>query len=932
MSELEVVESVFDNKFCPPFEIKDILDFGEIFDRNRRYMDYLTSFCVQHSNFTKVLETKVLNLESMIQNSNSDRYYNMDYKSFTNIDNAFQEDMNKDDKHKEENEKLRQPSFVEINTEKLEITKQDLNSPKKKQSSMIMGDPKANQKLKELEDQIKALTESISVLAKKCESQQAKNQEAFSTQSKYNQTTSAELAKITAAHKSLQDNTSSLQSRLTDTIKVTEENMRNQNQKVFSLEENFMKISRNFFQSIGEIEKEMEKLKSGPSTFSAIPISNFSSTSDDSLLVSIINSELKKLHEINQEFRLGLAKVNDQSLLHDKAISGMQADLSLTKDIENNAYFGSFAKKMNQTLAEETDKLNEQLKSAELKLAFLCSGSEDKFGIINDSISSLSATISLKMHKEEFEQRIEEVIKELDTKINRNHEMIRVLEMKGSERQASPKRKTKKESVNFDNTNSNNLSQIEDNISIQNGKKLFENVNKICHEVFEEKIENFFDEYLRNSNYLNQDYKSLIVSNAQAIEQVSDTLTKLSLTVLQNEKKLDGIQEINEKLFLLSCDIRMAESKFLEVKNYLLKEFEGHKSNIKLDSDDELQTKQILSSPSHNNNILKHKTSTVGIKSTQLKDMEDRIVTLTYKVDKIMDEMSMRIKREMIIESSKIFDGFKAKLRHSIHTIEDQLQLKVDQMGLDSILKKIEKKIADELKLKIGVDDLKKNTNEISRRIDTVQSKITKTLVDTLIELQSEEAPLILKLNNHNNEKGKCVSCDQPFKDLVKHAKTLKPFKKTAGSTAFSGNFSQYIHPMSSAMVIQNENLTENNIVIQEGDLSSSNYYSEKLVKIGHQNKHSTIPNTKMMVSTTFHTNNNSISVPFINPKSSHHVISSKQLESLMIDTNYSEEKKKFSQIVSDELDRVNVNSNRIKNAANMIIEKKEKMSRKDIK
>ena len=58
--------------------------------------------------------------------------------------------------------------------------------------------------------------------------------------------------------------------------------------------------------------------------------------------------------------------------------------------------------------------------------------------------------------------------------------------------------------------------------------------------------------------------------------------------------------------------------------------------------------------------------------------------------------------------------------------------------------------------------ELQKNNNQIRRKIDSLENKISKTLVDTIIDLQMDEAPLIIKKNSRNYEI--CASCNQFIK------------------------------------------------------------------------------------------------------------------------------------------------------------------------
>ena len=54
---------------------------------------------------------------------------------------------------------------------------------------------------------------------------------------------------------------------------------------------------------------------------------------------------------------------------------------------------------------------------------------------------------------------------------------------------------------------------------------------------------------------------------------------------------------------------------------------------------------------------------------------------------------------------------------------------------------------------------LRKNNNVINRKIDSLENKISKTLVDTIIDLQMDDQPLLLKKNAKNMDK--CASCGQ---------------------------------------------------------------------------------------------------------------------------------------------------------------------------
>ena len=80
-------------------------------------------------------------------------------------------------------------------------------------------------------------------------------------------------------------------------------------------------------------------------------------------------------------------------------------------------------------------------------------------------------------------------------------------------------------------------------------------------------------------------------------------------------------------------------------------------------------------------------------------------------------------------------------------------------MGLNNFEKRMNTKIYFDLKDKLNRQEMQKNTNLINRKIDSLENKISKTLVDTIIDLQMDEAPLIMKKAPNNIEI--CASCNQ---------------------------------------------------------------------------------------------------------------------------------------------------------------------------
>ena len=104
---------------------------------------------------------------------------------------------------------------------------------------------------------------------------------------------------------------------------------------------------------------------------------------------------------------------------------------------------------------------------------------------------------------------------------------------------------------------------------------------------------------------------------------------------------------------------------------------------------------------------------------------------------------------------------FKLRLESFTNRFEHELKNKIDQIGLTDFENKINNKFHIDLKEKLDKNELKKNNNLIKRKIDNLESKISKTLVDTIIDLQMDDLPLIIKKNGNGVDV--CASCNQPL-------------------------------------------------------------------------------------------------------------------------------------------------------------------------
>ena len=154
------------------------------------------------------------------------------------------------------------------------------------------------------------------------------------------------------------------------------------------------------------------------------------------------------------------------------------------------------------------------------------------------------------------------------------------------------------------------------------------------------------------------------------------------------------------------------------------------------------------------------------IHSDYLKKLSEGINKVNNRLSNLNKENLAAIKKDLKNESNFILEDFKSGLKDSINKIETQLKDKVDKLGLDQFWNKINEQLIEEMKQKIDKKEMNKNNNYLKKKIDNLESKISRTLVDTLIDLQMDEAPLLVKKNFREITEQKCASCGQNLQNV----------------------------------------------------------------------------------------------------------------------------------------------------------------------
>ena len=211
----------------------------------------------------------------------------------------------------------------------------------------------------------------------------------------------------------------------------------------------------------------------------------------------------------------------------------------------------------------------------------------------------------------------------------------------------------------------------------------------------------------------------------------------------------DEIKDINSKYIEIERVVKSIYSSIEELKS----------SDNFIDSNNGNQQ-----SSKSGNGTLREQIKTL---MTKIKGTDERLDKVNFKVENTNQDILQKVRKDFSQESSRLLEEFRGNLRNSITKIQEQMTEKVDKFNLDDFSKKLDLKIVHEFSKKLDRTDLNKNTHVINKKvnnlllikIDSLENKISKTLVDALIDLQLDDAPLMVKKSQQGGDK--CASCNQ---------------------------------------------------------------------------------------------------------------------------------------------------------------------------
>ena len=508
--------------------------------------------------------------------------------------------------------------------------------------------------------------------------------------------------------------------------------------------DNNINISSNISQKNYKYRKEIKEIT--PSISNTINKESTTSNNLFKIAIDEIEEGKKKFNKLKEDFEIykdNIKKGNDSV---NKNINNIKEEYFILKstieenvesinNLENNFnllndYVNSQKEEKEQI--EEKDKQNKDenndIDIAELSNKYV---KLEAFKKISDNVRILTSTINTKAGREEMETQLKKLNQRLE-----NVEMIQQGQTHG------PKTRINLGLVNipFSSIDSSNQS----NNSEEPGE-----LNEFDYLV--KKIEKKINGNLLN--IINKEMKSIDFSLNPKVNELFNKYKKLNEEIDKNNKDISDIKNIlaqspkqkdlikfNKNIEQLEEEIKANKIKIIDLTKYI----EGTDE----DEDDEAL-----------NNLPGSIKSKINILNRTCQTLNSKIISLENKQKSVTKEVKDDIKQHLKNETAKIMQQFKLRLESFTNKFEHELKNKIDQIGLSDFETKINNKFNIDLKEKLDKNDMKKNNNIIKRKIDNLENKISKTLVDTIIDLQMDDQPLIIKKNGNGVDV--CASCNQ---------------------------------------------------------------------------------------------------------------------------------------------------------------------------
>ena len=499
--------------------------------------------------------------------------------------------------------------------------------------------------------------------------------------------------------------------------------------------------------------------------------------------MSPISPSDNKITEL-KETRLNDAGNNFNSLLYDKKLNEfneklvkLECDVNAIKSLSNNNLnidipFEEMSKEKEITENEKSEKSNEQKDNEDNKENEESEqkeeeskekekekkGNDGKFLIeLMSQISQLNGRLNndellKKTEFNKYTQKIDLQLKDYNDKFNKIFQ----------------KDALRNKLIEDMNRNKAVTKVKEDTSKASDKKGKSDNSNYVTYDmlqVLEEKnrdlIINTLSEFDLSGNPSIAELRKIIEENKNSIKDIYSKIDGIILTNNKNNDYYNGLIDNLKKD--LKSNIKKVENE-VERISFLQEELDFLRTLILGREEEEKYQKMTKEEKKNELSLGTSVKEDINIHSNYLKKLSEGLNKINNRINNINKETLVLIKKDLKSESNIILEDFKVGLKDSIGRIERQLRDKVDKLGLDEFWNKVNDQLVTEMRDKIDKKELNKNNILLKRKIDNLESKISRTLVDTLIDLQMDEAPLVVKRNFRDirdNTGPKCASCGQ---------------------------------------------------------------------------------------------------------------------------------------------------------------------------
>ena len=455
----------------------------------------------------------------------------------------------------------------------------------------------------------------------------------------------------------------------------------------------------------------------------------------------------EKLKEIENKIKILENDILSLKLKKDVNISNQNPNIIQSEKSDNNL----INKEEIQNEIEKEEKIDNAINIDEIKN--LINEQKQKVVYVDNKIIELMSEIGEIKNKFQnekfignkefikFSKNIEIQFKNYDDKINNilskesvNDEMLKKINMNNS----------KRKSILSDGLKNGNM-----------------NMNELI-ETLESNFQTMIVSYLKNLDITNNP-KILEINKIleKQTNSINDLMTKSEETSKENANNINNYLQLLEKTKKeIENNIKTIEDNIINLPSmkgdldYLLGIVFG---NEELEKYKKMSKQEKINEISIGTSIKED----ITIHGNYLKKLSEGINKINSRLNNLNKENLAIIKKDLKNESNYILEDFKVGLKSSISKIEDQLRDKVDKLGLDQFWNKINEYLIEEMKQKIDKKEMNKNNLYLKKKIDNLESKISRTFVDTLIDLQMDEAPLLVKKNFREITEQKCASCGQ---------------------------------------------------------------------------------------------------------------------------------------------------------------------------